>query len=329
VHIPDGFVNGATSLGAAVAAAGGLGAALRRGATALKEKQVPFAGLSAAFIFALQMLNFPVAAGTSGHLLGGALAAILLGPAMGITVVSVVVIVQALLFADGGITALGLNVINMAVLTAVSGWVVFRLIMALVPKRAAGLIVATMIAAWASVVVSAMGFTAQYAIGGQGGVDPATVFGAMVGVHALIGIGEGIITATVVAAVLAVRPDLVTGAVRLGVTSAGAKSPSRVSIATFSGAGIVSALLLVVFAAPLASGDPDGLERVAADTGFGEVAEEPVLAGPFADYGVAGIESEALGTILSGVVGTIVTFGVGMIGVGVIRRSRSHDAGHS
>ncbi|HEY5686114.1 MAG TPA: energy-coupling factor ABC transporter permease [Acidimicrobiia bacterium] len=328
MHVPDGFINGATSLGAALVAAGGLGAALRRGAATLRERQIPFAGLAAAFVFVLQMLNFPVAAGTSGHLLGGALAAILLGPAMGITVISVVVIVQALLFADGGVTALGLNVLNMAVLTALSGWLVFRMVMWAAPKRPGVLMVATMVAAWASVVVSAAGFALQYGIGGQGGVDPGTVFAAMVGVHALIGIGEGIITAGVVGAVLAVRPDLVTGAVRHGV-GAGIVRPSRVSMAAFAAAGVLVALVLVVFVAPLASGDPDGLERVAADTGFLEAAEEPVFGGPLTGYGVAGIESEALGTVFSGLVGIIATFGVGMIGVGLLRRFRSGEAGHS
>src|SRR3990170_2165566 len=118
MHIPDGFINGATSLGAGVLAAGGLGAALRRGSRTLKDRQIPLAGLVAAFVFALQMLNFPVAAGTSGHLLGGALAAVLLGPSMAVVAVSVVVIVQALLFADGGVSALGLNILNMGLLPA-------------------------------------------------------------------------------------------------------------------------------------------------------------------------------------------------------------------
>jgi cobalt/nickel transport system permease protein len=305
-----------------------MGVALRQGAAELKEKQIPFAGLAAAFIFALQMLNFPVAAGTSGHLLGGALAAILLGPAMGMTVVAVVVIVQALLFADGGISALGLNVLNMAILTALAGWLLFRLVMTVAPKRTSGLLVATMIAAWASVVASSIGFVVQYAVGGQGGVDPATVFGAMVGVHALIGIGEGLISAAVVGAVLAVRPDLVSGAGRYQISGTGETAPSRSSVMTFTVAGVVAALLLVVFVAPVASGDPDGLERVAEDTGFIETAEEPLLGGPFVDYGVSGIESEALGTVIAGVVGTIITFAVGMIGIGALRRSRS-DAGHT
>ncbi len=322
MHIPDGFVDASTSAGAALVAAGGLGGALKQGSATLKDKQIPFAGLAAAFIFALQMLNFPVAAGTSGHLLGGALAAILLGPAMGITVVSVVVIVQALLFADGGVSALGLNVLNMAIITALVGWWVFRLVMVVAPKRGTGLLAATMIASWASVVASSAGFVGEYAVGGQGGVDPGTVFGAMVGVHALIGIGEGIITATVVGAVLAVRPDLVAGAARYRVSGT-AGAPSRRSMAGFAAGGLAAAVLLVVFVAPLASANPDGLERVAADTGFASSAEEPVFGGPLAGYGLAGVESDAVGTVVSGLVGVVVTFAVGLIGVGALRRRRS------
>jgi cobalt/nickel transport system permease protein len=158
VHIPDGFINGTTSIGAAVVASGGLVGSLRAGARTLNDRQIPLAGLTAAFIFALQLLNFPVAGGTSGHLLGGALAAILLGPALGVTVVAVVVIVQALLFADGGITALGMNVEKMSHLTVLTGWLVFRALMTVLPKRSATVVGATMEAAWASVVASSLGF---------------------------------------------------------------------------------------------------------------------------------------------------------------------------
>jgi cobalt/nickel transport system permease protein len=324
MHIPDGFVNGATSAGAAVVAAGGLGAALRSGARTLKDRQIPLAGLSAAFIFALQMVNFPVAAGTSGHLLGGALAAILLGPSLGITVVAVVVIVQALFFADGGVSALGLNVFNMAVLTTLVAWAVFRGLMRLLPKTAPSLIGATMIAAWASVVASALGFVLQYAIGGRGGVATGTVFGAMVGVHALIGIGEGLITVAVIGAVMAVRPDLVRGAEAAGMRQVAVTAgPSRRAVAGFVAAGLAVAVALVVFVAPLASPDPDGLERVATDTGFGGTAEDHPIGGPLADYGVAGVSNERLGTIVAGTVGTVVTFGVGMLAVAVVRRRRS------
>ncbi|MGI8518072.1 MAG: energy-coupling factor ABC transporter permease, partial [Acidimicrobiia bacterium] len=154
MHMPDGYINLATSAGAAVVAAGGVATSLRNSGNELAERQVPLAGLTAAYVFAVQMLNFPVAAGTSGHLLGGALAAILLGPTLGALVVTVVVVIQALLFADGGVSALGLNVLNMALVTAVVAWLVFRGLMKILPARTSSAVVSSMVAAAVSVVAS-------------------------------------------------------------------------------------------------------------------------------------------------------------------------------
>jgi cobalt/nickel transport system permease protein len=215
VHIPDGFVNAPTSLAAGVTAAGGVGVSLRRAAQTLQDRQAPLAGLVAAYIFAVQMLNFPVVAGTSGHLLGGLLAAVLVGPWAGALCVSVVLVVQALLFADGGLSALGLNIINMALVTAWGGYAVFLLLRRALPATKASVTVAAGVAGGISVVLASLAFVVEYAIGGSGGAPVGTVFAAMVGVHTLIGIGEGIITALTVAAVLAVRPDLVYGAADL------------------------------------------------------------------------------------------------------------------
>ena len=212
MHIPDGFINAPTSLAAGAAAASGVGVSLRRAARTLQDRQAPLAGLVAAYIFAVQMLNFPVAAGTSGHLLGGLLAAVLVGPWAGALCVAVVLIVQALLFADGGLSALGLNIINMALVTAWGGYAVFLLLRRALPATKASVTAAAGAAAGVSVVLASLAFVVEYAIGGSGGARVGTVFGAMVGVHTLIGIGEGIITALTVAAVLAVRPDLVYGA---------------------------------------------------------------------------------------------------------------------
>jgi cobalt/nickel transport system permease protein len=211
VHIPDGFINATTSVGAGAVAAGGIGLSLRRAAQTLQERQAPLAGLIAAYIFAVQMINFPVAAGTSGHLLGGVLAAVLVGPWAGAICVAVVLTVQAL-FADGGLTALGLNITNMAVVGVFGGWAVFTLLRRLLPATKASVTVAAGVAAGISVVLAASAFVVEYAIGGTGGASVGTVLAAMVGVHTLIGIGEGIITALTVGAVLAVRPDLVHGA---------------------------------------------------------------------------------------------------------------------
>jgi cobalt/nickel transport system permease protein len=211
VHIPDGFINAGTSIGAGVAGAGGLAICLRRSRETLADKQVPLAGLTSAFVFAVQMLNFPVAAGTSGHLIGGVLAAVLVGPWVGALCIAVVLVVQAL-FADGGLTALGLNILNMAIVGGLGGYSLFAGLRRILPSSRGGVLTATAIASWASVVMAAVAFSIEYAVGGNGGVDPATVFAAMVGVHALIGIGEAVITTLTVGAVLTARPDLVYGA---------------------------------------------------------------------------------------------------------------------
>ncbi|MGH9117273.1 MAG: energy-coupling factor ABC transporter permease [Acidimicrobiales bacterium] len=214
MHIPDGFINAGTSLGAGAASVGGLAVCIRRSRDTLAEKQVPLAGLTAAFVFAVQMLNFPVAGGTSGHLLGGVLAAVLVGPWVGCLCISVVLVVQAL-FADGGLTALGLNILNMGIVGAIGGYAVFVALRRVLPKTRAGVLIATAVASWLSVVLASIAFSIEYAVGGSGGVSASTVFGAMVGVHALIGIGEAIITTLTVGAVLATRPDLVYGAADL------------------------------------------------------------------------------------------------------------------
>jgi cobalt/nickel transport system permease protein len=325
VHIPDGFLNGATSAGTAVMAAGSVGLSIRKAGAYLQENRIALTGLVAAFVFALQMLNFPVGAGTSGHLLGGALAVILVGPWLGITAMSVVVIIQALLFADGGITALGSNVLNMAVITGLAGWSLFRVMIRLLPKSWVSVTVATFTAALVSVVASSVAFVIEYGVGGRGSVELGTVFGAMVGVHFLIGIGEGLISAATVAAVGAARPELIAGLGGAGITSQESR-PIRSGVWGFAFSGLVVAALLVLVVAPLASSEPDGLERVATDQGLIESSEEHALAeSPLAEYEVDGVENEAAGTRVAGVVGVLVTFGIGaaIVGIFVVLRKRS------
>jgi cobalt/nickel transport system permease protein len=212
MHIPDGFIDGRTSLGAGVVAAGGIAVSLRKAADMLDERRVPIAGLTASFVFAVQMLNFPVAAGTSGHLLGGVLAAVLVGPWVGALCVSVVLLVQSLLFADGGVSALGLNVLNMAFVGAFAGYGVFLVTRRVLPRRRSSVAVAAGVAGGLAPVLASLAFTLEYAIGGNGVASIGRVAVAMVGVHVLIGIGEGIITAMTITAVMASRPDLVHGA---------------------------------------------------------------------------------------------------------------------
>ena len=212
MHVPDGFLDAPTSIATGVVAAGAVGVALRGARRELDDRTAPLAGLVAAFVFATQMLNFPVAGGTSGHLLGGALAAILVGPFTGLLCMSVVFLVQCLLFADGGITALGTNILLMGVVTVVVGWTVFRLLPRILPKRVSMVAPAAGVAALVSVPVAALVFVLLYAVGGTADIPLDTLLPAMVGVHVLVGIGEAVITFLAVASILAVRPDLVYGA---------------------------------------------------------------------------------------------------------------------
>ena len=209
LHIPDGFISAPVSLISLAIAAFFIYLALRGAKNQLDEKVAPLAGLAAVFIFAMQMINFPVAAGTSGHLIGGALAAILIGPWAGVLAVTVVLFVQALFFADGGLIALGLNVINLSVIATLGSWYIFKLLQKILPKNRIGFLTATAIAAYISVPLSAVGFSIQFAIGGTAAIELSKVLIAMLGVHAVIGIGEAIITVLTVSAVLSVRRDLV------------------------------------------------------------------------------------------------------------------------
>lgn len=215
VHVPDGFFNAATSIAAGVAAGGTLGLSLKKAAADLSDRLAPMAGLVAAFIFALQMLNFPVAAGTSGHLLGGALAATLVGPWVATVCLAIVLVVQSLLFADGGLTAYGLNVILIAIVPSFAGWGVFRAARRMLPPTPSSVVLASGVAAFVSVPVAAAVFALLFAVGGSVRLPLDTVLTAMVGTHLLIGVGEAAITATIVSAVVKVRPDLVDGALDL------------------------------------------------------------------------------------------------------------------
>ncbi len=310
MHAPDGFLNLGTAVATGAVSAGAVGATLRHARGRLEDRQIPLAGVAAAFIFAAQMFNFPVAAGTTGHLLGGALAAILLGPGMGAVVVTVVVAVQALLFADGGLTALGYNTLNMAIVPAFGGYAVFRLFRRLLPRTAPGVAAATGLAALVSVLLGAMAFSIEWLFGATASVPFDTVFGAMVGVHALIGVGEGVISALAVGAVLAARPDLVYGARDLDRAQLADRTP--VSARAFAIGAVVVAFVLAVVVSQFAAGDPDGLERVAADTGIAASAEDhPLDSGLFADYATAGVDNETLSLAVAGAAGTAITLAVG------------------
>ncbi|MBS4752724.1 energy-coupling factor ABC transporter permease [Nocardioides sp. zg-ZUI104] len=212
MHVPDGFFDAPTSVVTGAVAAVGVGVALRRARAELDDRTAPMAGLVAAFVFAGQMINFPVGAGTSGHLMGGALAAVLVGPWTGALCISVVLLVQALFMADGGLTALGTNITLMALVGTFVGYGVFRLALLVLPRRRSSVPPAAALGALVSVPATAVAFTLLFAVGGTADVAFGKVLAAMLGWHLVIGIGEAVVTGLVVSAVLTSRPDLVYGA---------------------------------------------------------------------------------------------------------------------
>jgi len=211
MHIPDGFISVPVAAAAAVVAAGGIAGALRSSRRLPDDAAAPLAGLVAVFVFAAQMVNFPIGAGTSGHLVGGALAAILVGPSLAVLAMTVVVVVQALVFADGGLLALGLNLTNLAIVAPVVGYLVFRTVMRIAAERRAAVPIAAGLAGMAAVLATASAFSLEFWLGGTDAVDASLVAAATIGVHSVIGIVEGVITALIVVAVLGLRTDLVAG----------------------------------------------------------------------------------------------------------------------
>lgn len=362
MHVPDGFFNVAVSISAGAVAAAGIAVCLRGARRELDDRTAPMAGLVAAFIFAVQMLNFPVAAGTSGHLLGGTLAAILVGPYTAVLCMAVVLLVQGFFFADGGLTALGVNITLMGIVAVAVGWTVFRLITR--STRSRGVVVAaSFVAALVSVPAAALAFTLLFWVGGTAPIEVGTVAAAMGGVHVLIGVGEGLITAVTVSTVLAIRPDLVYGARGLAAplvlrgadgdatvvqqTPAPARTPAQQTPARSSAeaeaeaeaqvraqagprrlgwflpAGIAVAALLAGAVSFYASSSPDGLERVAEDKGFiGHATDHALAEQPLADYGEVG----GIPVGVAGLIGVVVTLVVGAALFFAVRRLAERHA---
>jgi cobalt/nickel transport system permease protein len=310
LHIPDGFLSVPVSIAWWVLTAVMIGLALRNTGN-LNERQVPLMGVMAAFIFAGQMLNFPIPGGTSGHLLGGALAALLLGPWAGSLVMACVVGLQALLFQDGGLLAMGANIFNMGIMTAFVGWSVGTPLIRAFGNRPWALVVAGFVAAWLSMMAAAILTSVQLTLSG---VDAALVFPPMLVVHALIGIGEGLITAAALGFIVATRPDLVAA-----LPTQGTLGKTRGGLAgAIIGVGLVAACGAALLS-PFASGDPDGLERVAEDTGFLDRAQDaPYNLLP--DYTIPGIDG-GISTILSGVIGLLIVFALAY-GITMVVRGR-------
>jgi cobalt/nickel transport system permease protein len=303
MHAPDGFLEPWMAVATAGISLIVVAWCARGAAGELDDRRLALGALTGGFVFSAQMLDFPVASGTTGHLLGAALAAIVLGPKLGAVVVTVVIVVQTVVFADGGITALGYNTINMAIVPAFGGWAVFSALRNTLPATHSAVIAAAASASAASVVLSAMAFSLEWLMGASAPVPFTTVFPAMVGIHLLIGIGEGLLSAVVVAAVLATRPDLVAGASDLAPSAA----PPIRDRAFLAGGLLVTTFVATVMSQFAAAG-PDGLERVAIDTGFVDRAHDHLLANSvFADYATSGVASEPVGLAVAGLVGVGVT----------------------
>ena len=306
MHIPDGFLSTPVALLMWVVAIVAVAYALRRANRELDERKVPLFGVLAAAIFAGQMLNFSVTGGTSGHLLGAAIACILVGPWAAVLALACVVGTQALLFQDGGLLALGANIVNMAVIGVSVAYAVNRTVRKLAGDKHWGTLVAGFAAGWTSIVVAALACALELAVSGTSAANVAVP--AMGGIHMLIGMGEGLITVGAVALLYAARPDL------LGARQREAAGGRGVLVA-----GLVLAIVLAVLS-PLASSHPDGLEWVAEQRGFLDSAREsPYRLIP--DYVFPGISNEAVATIVAGIVGLLIVFGIAT-GVAASRRRR-------
>jgi cobalt/nickel transport system permease protein len=302
MHIPDGFLDAKTAVTAGLLSLSGLGAALRQASRHIESRRIPLVGLTAAFVFVAQMINFPVAGGTSGHLLGGALAVVLLGPSAAVIVMACVLVIQAFIFADGGLLSLGANVLNMAIVAPVSAYVVYRLVhRGLQGLR--GQLIAASLAAWFSTVVAAVFCAGELALSGTAPWNLA--FPAMAGIHSLIGIGEGLITMLVLAAVGNTRPELLSGP-----DGASSTKETKVVVAY----GFIFIIALLVFVVPFASRLPDGLEKVAETLGFQYRANtQHQLPAPLKDYAFPGVMSPALASITAGAAGAIIVFALSLV----------------
>lgn len=313
MHAPDGFFSVPMALLGWLITIVMVALALRNTRTQLGERQVPLMGLLAAAIFAGQMLNFTIPGGTSGHLLGGALAAIVVGPWAAVLIMTAVVSLQALVFQDGGLLVMGLNILNMGIITAFVGYFVYQGVQRVLKGRAA-LIVGGFLGAWLSLVVTAAAAAVELALSGTSPLQFALP--AMVGVHAIIGIGEGLLTVAALSFILTTRPDLVTGD-----AAPGQQSARWVLV------GLLVALAIPLIA-PLASPYSDGMERIAeafADPAAVETAplfftlpSETAFFGQFLDapyqllpdYTLPFLGETSLSTILAGMVGVLITFGI-------------------
>ena len=314
MHIPDGFLDAKTAGVTAGLSAAGVALALRRVKRDLPPRKIPLLGLAAAFLFAAQMVNFPVAGGTSGHLVGGVLAAALLGPSAAVVVVTTVLMVQCFLFADGGVLALGANIFNMAILNSFGGYAVYRLVCRCLPGER-GRLTAMAFAGWCAAVLASIACAGELAWSGT--IAWSVGFPAMATVHMLIGIGEGIISALVLLAVRQTRPDLI---------SENVASATAARKGEWLGYGLLLVLGIAIFIAPFACPWPDGLDAVAAKFGFEHKAVAGLPAAPAAGYQIPGIHWAVGATAMAGAIGTLVAFALALLLGKILVRKKSLDA---
>jgi len=300
MHIPDGFLDGKTAATTAVISAVGVGLALRQVRRSLPPRRVPLLGLAAAFLFAAQMVNFPVAGGTSGHLVGGVLVAALLGPSAAVVVLTTVLIVQCFLFADGGVLALGANIFNMGIVGAAGGCAIYQGLRTLLPG-ARGQLTAIAFAGWCSTVFASICCAGELAWSGT--FAWRVVFPAMATVHMLIGVGEGLISALVFLAIRRLRPEL----------DDAIEPARRPWLGELVGYGLLGALGVAIFVAPFACTWPDGLESVAAKLGFAHAEAPPLLPAPAPGYRVPGLHWAPGATAVAGAAGSVVVFALALL----------------
>jgi cobalt/nickel transport system permease protein len=312
LHIPDGFLSPLVSAIGWVLALLMIAIALRQTRNQLGERQIPVMGILAAFIFAAQAINFPIAAGTSGHMMGGALAAIVLGPWAGTLVMTAVIGVQSLLFQDGGLLVMGWNILNMGVFTAFTGYAAYRLARKLFGDHPAAVVAGGFVGAWLSVEVGSI--AAAFELAASNTVPLDLALPAMAGVHALIGLGEGIITSAALRLLQVSRPQML----EMGETPPG----RRGAIIVVAGLGLA---IVVALFSPLASASPDGLEYVAEQQGFlARASQAPFEFIP--DYSLSVISNTVLATIAAVALGTVVVFGLAMlVGRAAVRRHGPGD----
>jgi cobalt/nickel transport system permease protein len=319
MHVPDGLLSAPVAVACAALAGAAVAAAAALARARLGSRAVATMGVTAAFTFSAQMINFPVAGGTSGHIVGGVLAAVLLGPSAAVVVMTAVLVLQCLIFGDGGLLALGANVLNMAVIHPIAGYAVYRLVLGRVGKgrlRPGRQVAATAFGSWAATVMAAATCAGELALSGV--VAPGVVLPAMVGVHAVIGLGESVTSALVIAAVIRLRPGLVASPVGVSPrVSVDVGEGKRSGAVVRSGAGarvgagvvlgLVPSLGVALFLSPFACRWPDGLERVVEHLGI-EPSRSRIVGAPLRDYVIPGIEGSFWTTGLAAVAGTLLVF---------------------